>query len=191
MKDIIQEIINHPSNKHHTQKGHTPIFTAHRESRIVFIGQAPGVESQKTLTSWSDASGQVLLRWVGLTQDEFYSSKKIALVPMDFYFPGKGKSGHLPPRKDFASLWHPKIFSRCPNIKLKILIGWYAQKYYLADLCKDSLTNTVKAYKEYVKMGYFPVPHPSPRNNIWLKKNPWFERDVVPALQKMIKKYLK
>jgi len=190
MKKLIQEIMNHPSNISHTKKGHQPLFSAHKDARIVFIGQAPGIKAQEADIPWSDASGRTLQKWLGITEEQFYDEKTIALVPMDFYYPGKGKTGDLPPRKDFADLWHTKVFDTMPNLKLKILIGQYAQKYYLGDQNKKNLTETVRNYKDYLKDGFFPIPHPSPRNNIWLRKNPWFEKDVIPELQKIIKKNL-
>lgn len=191
MKELIQEIMAHPTNLVYTKAGHKPLFSLHKGARLVFIGQAPGIRAQEASLAWSDASGRTLQKWLGITEDQFYNEKTIALVPMDFYYPGKGKSGDLPPRKDFAGLWHGKVFAEMPNLELKILIGQYAQKYYLGDAYKGSLTETVKNYKEYIKDGYFPIPHPSPRNNIWLKKNPWFEGEVMPELQKYTHQLLK
>lgn len=115
----------------------------------------------------------------------FYDETQFAVMPMDFYFPGKGKSGDLPPRAGFADLWHPRLLQLMPNVHLTVLIGQYAQKYYLRR-AKKTLTETVKNYTEYLPDGYFVLPHPSPRNNIWKAKNPWFEREVVPELQKRI-----
>ncbi len=182
--------MDHPSNSEYTQKGYKPLFSIHKQSCIVLIGQAPGIRAQEADTPWSDPSGQKLQEWLGITPEQFYDHKTIALVPMDFYYPGKGKTGDLPPRKDFAAMWHPQVFAAMPNLELKILIGQYSQNYYLLNR-KKTLTETVKNYKEYIKDGFFPIPHPSPRNNIWLKKNPWFEQEVVPELQKIIKYSLK
>lgn len=189
VQDIIKEIKNHPSNKKFTDKGYNPLFSAHKDATIVFIGQAPGSKAQEVDIPWSDASGKKLQEWLGISADQFYDHHSIALIPMDFYYPGKGKTGDLPPRSDFADLWHTKVFATMPKLKVKILIGQYAQNYYLPNK-KKTLTETVQSYKEYIQDGYFPIPHPSPRNNIWLKKNPWFEKDVVPELQKMIKSAL-
>lgn len=119
-----------------------------------------------------------------------YDSDIFAIIPMDFYYPGKGKSGDLPPRKDFASKWHPLLLKELPNVELIVLIGQYAQKYYLGNREKSNLTETVKAYKEYLPR-YLHLVHPSPRNMMWMKKNPWFEEEVVPVLKERIRGYLK
>lgn len=189
VKHLIKEIMNHPSNMAYTNKDWKPLFSNHKNAHVVFIGQAPGIKAQESNMSWSDASGRTLQTWLGISQEQFYDEKIIALVPMDFYYPGKGKTGDLPPRKDFANLWHERVFAEMPNLKLKILIGQYSQRYYLGDQNKKNLTETVRNYKEYLKDGFFPIPHPSPRNNIWLRKNPWFEKYIIPELQKNVKKY--
>lgn len=191
MKKITAEIMNHPSNIEHTRRGYLPLFSAHQEATIALIGQAPGIKAQMSQLAWNDASGKTLQRWLGVTPEEFYDKKTFAIIPMDFYYPGKGKSGDLPPRRDFALYWHKKIFDTMPNLRLKLLIGQYAQKYYLGNRYRGTLTETVKNYSSYLQNGYFPLPHPSPRNNIWMKKNPWFETEVIPVLQKIIKENLR
>lgn len=173
-----------------TQRGDTPLFSAHTQSKIVIIGQAPGARTMQAEKPWADASGDRLRDWMGVSQDVFYDVKKIALVPMDFYFPGHGSAGDLPPRKDFADMWHPKILDQMGKIQLTLLVGQYAQAYYLGDTRQKNLTETVHNYTTYMRDGFFPLPHPSPRNNIWLKKNPWFAKDVLPALQKNIAQIL-
>jgi len=187
ISNIKNAIKKHPQNKGMGKKGYEPLFSAHPAAKIIIIGQAPGAKTHEANAPWADQSGEQLRRWLGVTDEVFYDESKIALMPMDFYFPGKGKTGDLPPRKGFAELWHPQLFDLMPNIKLTILIGNYSQSYYLENRAK-TLTETVQNYKMYLKDGFFPLPHPSPRNNIWKKKNPWFEAKTVPALQKIIKR---
>ena len=123
-----------------------------------------------------------------MDRDTFYHSGMFAVIPMDFYYPGKGKSGDLPPRKGFAEKWHPLILANLPNIELTILIGQYAQKYYLPEN-NLNVTETVHHFRDFLPH-FLPLVHPSPRNQIWLKKNPWFEQEIVPTLQKQVKAIL-
>lgn len=162
--------------------GANPVFQIASGARVVIIGQAPGKKVHESGIPWDDASGNRLRDWLNVSNQTFYDPDKMALVPMGFCYPGKGKSGDLPPRPECAPQWHNRIFARMENIRLKILIGQYAQKYYLEDRIKNTLTETVMAYKEYLP-GVIPLPHPSPRNNIWLSKNPWFEQDLLPVLR--------
>ncbi|MEW7281128.1 uracil-DNA glycosylase family protein [Aquimarina sp. 2201CG1-2-11] len=173
----------------HLALGPRPIVAAHPDATIAIIGQAPGTKVHLSGTPWDDASGKQLRKWLGITDQVFYDETKIALIPMGFCYPGKGKSGDLPPRPECAPLWHEQLFEKMPNVQLIILIGLYAQKYYLKDQIKKNLTETVKAGKEYWPT-YFPTPHPSPRNRFWRAKNPWFEEEMVPMLQKLIQKNL-
>lgn len=167
-----------------------PIIQAAKQSKIIIIGQAPGLKVQLSGIPWDDASGNELRRWLGVTKEQFYDENLFALVPMGFCYPGKGKSGDLPPRPECAPLWHGRLLHYMKEVKLIILIGQYAQKYYLGDKLKPTLTETVKNYTTYLPQ-YLPLVHPSPRNKIWQKKNPWFEKDVVPQLQKIVKRSLK
>ena len=189
LSQITQSIMQDPDNQSFTSQGIEPLFAAPTTARINIVGQAPGIKAQESRLYWNDKSGDRLREWLGVDRDTFYHSGMFAVIPMDFYYPGKGKSGDLPPRKDFAPKWHPRLLQEMPNIDLIILIGQYAQKYYLGDREKSNLTETVKAYKEYLPR-LLPLVHPSPRNLIWLKKNPWFEKEVVPMLQAKIKGYL-
>lgn len=170
--------------------GPRPIVSAHAHSRIVIIGQAPGSIVHKSGIPWDDKSGQNLRAWMGIDDETFYNPKKIALVPMGFCYPGKGKSGDLPPIKKCAPLWHQKLLTKIENVELVLLIGKYAQEYYLGDRLKRTLTDTVKNYKEYLP-DYFVLPHPSPRNNIWQAKNEWYKKEVIPQLQLQIRSILK
>ncbi len=154
-------------------------------SKIVIIGQAPGQKVQNSGIPWDDASGNNLREWLGVDRQTFYNEKVFALIPMGFCFPGSGKSGDLPPRPECAPLWHQQILKLMPEVQLTLLIGQYAQKYYLKNSAKDTLTETVKNYEEYLP-NFIPLPHPSPRNNIWQRKNEWFKEDLVYVLQKKI-----
>jgi len=167
------------------QLGPRPILAAHADSKIIVIGQAPGVIVHKTGVPWDDKSGENLRKWMGISNEDFYNPQKIALIPMGFCYPGKGNSGDLPPRKECAPLWHNLLLNEIKEVKLTLLIGKYAQDYYLKDKSKATLTETVKNHKEYLPK-YFVLPHPSPRNNIWQAKNQWFNKAVIPDLQSRV-----
>jgi len=164
-----------------------PVLQAGALASIVIIGQAPGKKVDATGIPWDDASGNELRRWLGVTKQQFYNNELFALVPMGFCYPGKGKSGDLPPRPECAPLWHRQILQQMPQVGLILLIGQYAQQYYLGDAIKPTLTENVKNFKAFLP-AYLPLVHPSPRNRIWQKKNPWFEAEVVPELQAIVKK---
>lgn len=187
--NIFDEIVNDEMNKTYTQNGLKPIYAVSKNAGIVIIGQAPGLKVQNTGIMWNDVSGERLREWMGIDNDIFYTSGLISVIPMDFYYPGKGKSGDLPPRKGIAEKWHSRLLQEMPNVKLVILVGLYAQKYYLHLSYQDTLTQTVKSFKKYLPK-YFPIVHPSPRNNIWITKNQWFEESVIPYLQKNVKQTL-
>ena len=186
---IKQAIMADPQNKEYTDKGIEPLFAAPKTARINIIGQAPGMKTEAAGLYWKDKSGDRLREWLGVDEDTFYNSGLFAVIPMDFYFPGHGKSGDLPPRKGFAEKWHQPILELLPDIKLTILIGQYAQKYYLHQTGNIKLTETVQRYKDYLP-DFFPLVHPSPRNQIWMAKNPWFEAEVVPELQALVQKII-
>ena len=168
--------------------GANPIIQAHPDATLLIIGQAPGVKVHESSIPWNDASGERLRAWLNIEKATFYDSHKIAIVPMGLCYPGKGKSGDLPPRKECAPLWHKRVLERLPNIKMTLLIGQYAQQHYL-DEKPNTLTETVQQWQNWAP-NYVPLPHPSPRNNIWLKKNPWFENDIIPYIQKHISEHL-
>lgn len=169
--------------------GANPIFQLHPEVKLLIIGQAPGTAAHETGIAFNDPSGVRLRKWLGITDEQFYDSQLMAMMPMSFCYPGRGKSGDLPPIKVCAPMWHQKILQAMPNIELTLLIGKYAQDAYLKNETKMNLTETVKHWKQFWPE-FIPMPHPSPRNNIWLKKNQWFEKEVVPALQAKIKTLL-
>ena len=164
--------------------GANPILRAKRSARILIIGQAPGTKVHQTDIPWNDASGKRLREWMAISDEVFYDETKIAIIPMGFCYPGKGKGGDLPPRSECAKLWHKKLLNLLPNIQLTLLIGNYAQKYYLTEL-GPSLAETVKCWKIHGP-NYFPLPHPSPRNIRWFKNNSWFESETIPELRKKV-----
>jgi uracil-DNA glycosylase family 4 len=169
----------------HLPLGARPVIQFNPNARILIAGQAPGVKVHETGVPFNDASGNRLREWLGLTRDEFYDANNIAILPMGFCYPGRGKSGDLPPRKECAPAWRERLLAALPNIELTIVLGKYAQAYHLPETKKMPLTELVKSWREYWP-NYLVLPHPSPRNNIWLKKNPWFEQDVLPELDKRI-----
>ena len=182
LSKIFQEIKEDPQNTLYTAQGIDPLYAVHQEAKILIVGQAPGIRAQETRLFWNDPSGDRLREWLGISYEEFYSSSKLAILPMDFYFPGKGKSGDLPPRKGFAEKWHPLLIAEMPQLELIILIGSYAIPYYLNVSKQTRITDVVRNFEQYLPE-YFPLVHPSPRNNIWLRKNPWFETEVLPELK--------
>lgn len=190
MKKLLKEIRACEVCKEHLPLGPRPIVACHPDAKIIIIGQAPGTKVHETGVPWDDPSGRQLRKWLGVSDEVFYDETKIALVPMGFCYPGKGKGGDLPPRNECAPLWHQQLWDAMPNLELIILIGTYAQKYYLKGEMEKNLTETVKTYQKYLPK-YFPLPHPSPRNRFWLKKNPWFEKEVVAHLKEKVNDFLK
>lgn len=188
IKDIVEQIERDKRNAEYTNKGIPPIIQADKAAKILIIGQAPGKKVEESLIPFNDKSGETLISWMGIDKDTFYS-KEIAIVPMDFYYPGKAKTGDLPPRKFIAQEYHGPILKELNNIELTILIGKYSMDYYLKGRTKKNLTETVRCFDEYLPK-YFPIVHPSPLNFRWQAKNPWFVQDVVPVLKKTVKKIL-
>ncbi|MGN0076552.1 MAG: uracil-DNA glycosylase family protein [Parafannyhessea sp.] len=186
---IFEAIKADEQNASYTQAGIDPLYTAAAGARIVIIGQAPGQVAQDTRIPWNDKSGDRLREWLGMDRDTFYDPNLVSIMPMDFYFPGHGKGGDLPPRKGFAQKWHPQLLALMPNVRLTVLIGSYATRRYLGLKSKDKLTDVVRNYRDYLPE-YFPLVHPSPRNQIWMKRNPWFEKDVIPDLQRHVSEAL-
>lgn len=189
MKKLLEEIGKCEVCKAYLPLGPRPIVAAHPKAKIAIIGQAPGRKVHETGIPWDDPSGRQLRKWLGVSDETFYDTSKIALIPMGFCYPGKGKSGDLPPRKECAPLWHNALLDHMPQLQLTLVIGIYAQKYYLKGNTKKNLTETVRAYRDY-NPDYFPLPHPSPRNRFWLSKHLWFEKEVVPKMQSRISELL-
>ncbi|SEB97526.1 uracil-DNA glycosylase, family 4 [Tenacibaculum sp. MAR_2009_124] len=162
-----------------------PVVFANENSKILIVGQAPGTKVHASGIPWDDASGKQLRKWLNVSNEDFYNTENFGIVPMGFCYPGKGKSGDLPPRKECAPKWHEPLLERMPNVELILLIGMYAQNYYLKNKAKKTLTETVNNYKDYLPK-YLVLPHPSPRNRFWLSKNPWFEKHVIPDIQSRV-----
>ncbi|GAA3592765.1 uracil-DNA glycosylase family protein [Flavivirga amylovorans] len=188
MDDLLYDIRQCTICSEHLPLGPRPIVAAHPDAKIIIIGQAPGTSVHKTGVPWDDPSGRQLRKWLGVTDEQFYDETKIALIPMGFCYPGKGKTGDLPPRSECAPQWHEPLLNKLPNIELVILIGMYSQKYYLKKEAKKTLTETVANYRYYLPKNYLPLPHPSPRNRFWLTKNPWFDVEVLPELQARVRR---
>lgn len=161
-----------------------PVVKASASARLLIIGQAPGLKVHESGVPWDDQSGNRLRHWLGISRELFYDETKIAIVPMGFCYPGKGRSGDLPPRPECAPRWHAPLLKHMPDIRLTLLIGQYAQRYYLEN-ASHTLTATVASWRDYLP-DYFVLPHPSPRNQIWLKKNQWFEEEVLIELRKRV-----
>lgn len=166
-----------------------PVLSFHKNSKIAIIGQAPGKAVHLSGIPWDDKSGNNLRKWLGVSDEMFYNPEIFALIPMGFCYPGKGKSGDLPPTKECAPQWHNPVFEEMKNLELIILIGTYAQNYYLKDKKKRTLTDTVKAFEEYLPK-FLVLPHPSPRNNIWMAKNKWFAMNILPILKLKVEEIL-
>ena len=166
-----------------------PVFSFSKKSKILVVGQAPGIKVHESGIPWNDASGDRLREWMQVSKEQFYDTNYFSIVPMGLCYPGKGKSGDLPPRRECAEKWMQPILGKIPQIKLTLLIGQYSQQWFLNGTKKNTLTKTVKSWKEY-QPKYFVLPHPSPRNNIWLKKNPWFEKQLVPRLKRKVKELI-
>jgi uracil-DNA glycosylase len=189
MKKLLEDIRSCTLCKAHLPLGPRPIVRLHPKSKILIIGQAPGTKVHASGVPWDDVSGKELRRWLGVGPETFYDERIFALMPMGFCYPGKGTSGDMPPRPECAPQWHDKVLKFLKQVELTILIGQYSQAYYLGDRAKDNLTETVRAYKTFLPQ-FLPLPHPSPRNRIWQKKNAWFEKKVVPELQILVKEVI-
>ena len=159
-----------------------PVLRASSSARLLIVGQAPGTRVHESGIPWNDASGIRLRHWLCLERETFYDESQIAIVPMGFCYPGKGESGDLPPRPECSATWHRQILPLLPNVRLKLLIGHYAQAYFLGTRRGKTLTETVRNFRAYLPDA-IPLPHPSPRNQLWLKTNPWFEEELLPVLR--------
>ncbi|GHA03723.1 uracil-DNA glycosylase family protein [Oceanisphaera arctica] len=168
--------------------GPRPVVQMAPQARIMIIGQAPGTRVHETGVPWNDPSGDTLRRWLQLSREQFYDPNVIAIMPMGFCYPGRGKSGDLPPRPECAPAWHEQLLAALPHIRLTLLIGQYAQRYYLGNQYR-SLTETVRHWRDFAP-DRLPLPHPSPRNRRWLSQNPWFEQEELPALRARVHQVL-
>lgn len=168
--------------------GPRPIIQLAPDSRILIAGQAPGRKVHESGIPFDDASGNRLRSWLGITSDEFYNPSKIAILPMGFCFPGTGPSGDLPPSPECAPAWREQLLAQLPSLEFIVVIGRYALDYHLPNTNR-SVTEHVKSWEEYWPK-IVPLPHPSPRNNRWLTRNPWFEADVLPRLKSRVRNTL-
>jgi uracil-DNA glycosylase len=186
---LVDEVRNCQLCAKYLPLGPRPVLQVHSSARILIVGQAPGSKVHQTGIPFDDPSGDRLREWMGIDKKTFYDATRIAILPMGFCYPGTGKSGDLPPRPECAIAWREKLLACMPNIQLTLVIGQYAQAWHLAEAAKGSLTDTVKAWQEYWP-DKLPLPHPSPRNNIWLKRNGWFGEDVIPILKDRVQQIL-
>ena len=169
--------------------GVRPVFQLHPKARILIAGQAPGRKVHESGIPFDDASGNRLREWLGINRETFYNPKHIAILPMGFCYPGTGKNGDLPPRPECEPAWRRQLLKHLPNVELTLVLGQYAQAYHF-EKKHSSLTELVHSWKEYWP-SKVPLPHPSPRNNIWLSKNQWFETELLPALKKRVSSIIK
>ena len=189
MDELLSRIRKCEVCKDYLPLGPRPVVQLSSFSKIMIISQAPGRRVHETGIPWNDISGKRLREWMNVDDALFYNPLIFSIAPMGFCYPGKGKSGDLPPRPQCAPMWHPQIFKHFTGKPLILLIGQYAQKYYLKNNCGNNLTETVRNYKQYLP-DYFPLPHPSLRNQNWVKINPWFMKEVIPELQKRIRELI-
>lgn len=171
----------------HLPHGVRPVLQIDPQARVLVAGQAPGRKVHASGVPFDDASGKRLREWMGVTRDVFYDSKQVAIVPMGFCFPGTGKSGDLPPRPECARAWREQLLSHLRQLEVTLVVGQYALAYHMGE--ERSLTETVRDWRSYwPKM--IPLPHPSPRNNLWLGRNPWFEKELLPMLRRRVSEAL-
>lgn len=168
----------------HLPLGPRPVLRASRTARLLIIGQAPGIRVHETGIPWNDPSGDRLRHWMQIDRERFYDEQTVAIMPMGFCYPGKGKSGDMPPRQECAAHWHSQLLAAMPAIELTLLVGKYAQNHYLGSK-RQSLADTVLHWADHAP-GFFPLPHPSPRNLRWFREHPWFDQEVLPAFRKRI-----
>lgn len=170
----------------HLPLGPRPVLRASPSSRVLIVGQAPGTKVHETGIPWNDASGDRLRDWLGVTRDVFYDESLFAIVPMGFCYPGRQpRGGDNPPRPECAPMWHPRLRPLLTEIRLTLLVGSYAQAHYLKDRRGKTMTDTVRAFRDHLP-DFLPTPHPSWRTTHWIKKNPWFERELLPELRSRI-----
>ena len=169
----------------HLPLGPRPVLRAEDSARILIVGQAPGLRAHTSGIPWDDASGARLRSWMGVDDEVFHDGSRIAIIPMGFCYPGRGTSGDMPPRRECAAIWLEQLLMKLPRVELTLLIGQYSQRHFLGARRKPSLAETTRAWREYGP-GYVPLPHPSPRNQPWFRKHPWFESELVPMLRRRI-----
>lgn len=166
-----------------------PVVQAARGAQVAIVGQAPGSKVHESGVPWRDQSGDRLREWTGLDESVFYDASRVALIPMGFCYPGTANGADLPPRPECAPLWHKRLLALLPTLQLTLLVGIHAQGYYLRKLAKPTMTETVRASADYGP-AWFPLPHPSWRSTGWMRRNPWFEADILPALRRRVRSIL-
>lgn len=186
LKDTLERVRSCQHCLEHLPHGARPVLQVGRQAKLLIAGQAPGAKVHATGVPFNDPSGDRLRMWMGVDKTEFYDASKIAILPMGFCYPGTGKSGDFPPRKECADLWREELLALMPNIELTLVIGQYAIHWHMPEHKKATLTATVKAWESHWP-AQLPLPHPSPRNNIWLKRNDWFEDEIIPSLQRKVR----
>ncbi len=166
-----------------------PVMRLATTARLLIVGQAPGRRVHESGIPWNDPSGDRLRDWLQLAPDEFYDTTRVAILPVGLCYPGTVAGADLPPRPECAALWHPKLVPQLKHVNLTLLVGSYAQAYYLGARRKRGLTETVSAFREYLPQ-YLPLPHPSWRNGGWLRRHPWFGEDLLPELRLLLRSAL-
>jgi uracil-DNA glycosylase len=189
MKKLLKEIRACTICKDLLPAGPRPVVQLSSISPILIVGQAPGSKVHASGKPFDDKSGAELRKWLGVEESLFYDDRFFSMLPMGFCYPGKSASGDLPPRPECSHKWHPVVLPKLKRRELTLLVGWYAQKYYLEKSAKNNLTETVKHFRDYLP-DFFPLVHPSPRNTGWRKNNPWFGEEVLPALKQRVKSIL-
>ena len=189
LTDLLADIRKCTLCAEHLPLGPNPVVRAAESARLLIVGQAPGTRVHESGIPWNDPSGERLRDWLAIGSDTFYDESQIAIVPMGFCYPGRGKGGDLPPRHECARTWHTRLLAQLPNLQLTLLVGQYAQRQYLPHWY-GNITENVRHFREALPAGFFPLPHPSPRNTLWLRQRPWFEDEVVPELRRQVNRIL-
>jgi uracil-DNA glycosylase len=182
LKSLLTAVRDCRACEDHLPLGPRPVVSAAVTARVLIVGQAPGRRVHATGIPWDDPSGDRLRSWMGVGESAFYDESRVAIIPMGYCYPGRGISGDKPPRRECAELWLGHLLAKLGRIELTLLIGQHAHRHYLGNRRKSSLADTTKAWREYAPR-YFPMPHPSPRNNPWLQRNSWFEQQLLPELR--------
>ena len=185
LESLLEAVRDCRACEKHLPLGPRPVLRAATTARILIVGQAPGLRVHNTGIPWDDPSGERLRAWMAIEKEVFYDESRIAIIPMGYCYPGRGNGGDLPPRRECAQLWLGHLLAKLPSIELTLLIGQYAQLHFLGGRRKSSLAETMDAWREY-SPAYIPLPHPSPRNTPWLRRNPGFERKLLPELRKRV-----
>ncbi len=182
---LLQTVRSCRACEQHLPLGPRPVLQAAESARVLLVGQAPGTRVHATGIPWNDPSGARLRKWLAMEAEVFYDASRVAIIPIGLCYPGRGQGGDLPPRRECATLWLGPLLARLTRIELTVLIGRYAQQHYLGRDRKRSVSETVRAWRQYAPR-YLPLPHPSPRNEPWFKRNPWFEHELIPELRRRV-----